>query len=145
MVTRAVYRSNGNPDLRRRRPPRAHLDRRGDGQRRTASPTQLTSGEFDERGAAVVARRQRHLLHVGPRAESYYEPSDADLYRVPAAGGEITKIASIDGPIGIDLGRRPTASASRSSARCNGTAGALVQPARPLGRRRRAGQHAAAT
>ena len=51
VVSRAVYRANGNPDLRRRRPSRAHLGRRRAW--RTAErpdPTSGHGGEFDERG-----------------------------------------------------------------------------------------------
>jgi dipeptidyl aminopeptidase/acylaminoacyl peptidase len=60
---------------------------------------QLTSGEFDE-NAPFWAPDGSRIYFVSDRvAESYYRPPDADLYSVPAAGGEITKVASIEGPI----------------------------------------------
>jgi dipeptidyl aminopeptidase/acylaminoacyl peptidase len=100
VVTRAVYRSNGNPtyvDPDRR----AHIwtvalndkDEKGE-----AKP--ITSGEFDERGVQWSPDGAT-LYFVSDRvAESYYNPGDADIYSVPAAGGEIRKVVSIDGQIG---------------------------------------------
>ena len=83
------------------------------------TPKQITNGEFDERGVAVGARRLDDLLRVESRRRVVLRtPSDTDLYSVPAAGGEIAKVASIDGHDRHRLASRPTASASRSSARC---------------------------
>ena len=49
----------------------------------------------------MVARRRRRIYFASDRvAESYYNAGDSDLYRVPAAGGAIAKVASIDGTIG---------------------------------------------
>jgi dipeptidyl aminopeptidase/acylaminoacyl peptidase len=100
VVTRAVYRSNGNPtyvDGDRHAhiwTIRAHLGDVKD------EPTQVTGGEFDERGVQWAPDGSR-LYFVSDRvAESYYNAGDADLYSVPAAGGALTKVASIDGPIG---------------------------------------------
>jgi dipeptidyl aminopeptidase/acylaminoacyl peptidase len=100
VVTRAVYRSNGNPtyvDADRH----AHIwtvpvNDKGD--RADASP--ITSGDFDERGPQWSPDGAA-LYFVSDRvAESYYNPGDADLYSVPAGGGAITRVTSIDGPIG---------------------------------------------
>ncbi len=100
VVSRAVYRSNGNPtyvDADRH----AHLwvvAMAENGDRPT--PRQLTTGEFDERGAEWAPDGSVIYFTSDRRPESYYEPSDSDLYRVPAAGGDIVKVASIDGTIG---------------------------------------------
>jgi dipeptidyl aminopeptidase/acylaminoacyl peptidase len=100
VVTRAVYRANGNPayvDPDRR----SHIwtiavSDRGE----KPSPKQITSGEFDERGA-TWAPDGAMIYFVSDRVtESYYNTADTDIYRVPAAGGAITKVASIEGPIG---------------------------------------------
>jgi dipeptidyl aminopeptidase/acylaminoacyl peptidase len=100
VVTRAVYRANGNPtytDPDRR----AHIwtvavSDKGD----KPAPKQITTGEFDERGVQWSPDGSA-LYFVSDRvAESYYNPADSDLYRVPAAGGEIANVASIDGTIG---------------------------------------------
>src|SRR5206468_5778586 len=59
----------------------------------------ITSGEFDERDVAW-ARDGSSIYFTSNRVpEAYYQPDDSDLYRVPAGGGAITKVASIDGAI----------------------------------------------
>src|SRR5256885_5989474 len=100
VVTRAVYRENGNPgyvdsehhahiftievlDALDRRPP----------------PKQLTDGEFDEQGIAWAPDGSK-IYFVSTRvAEPYYDEKGSDLYVVPAAGGTIAKVAAIDGDI----------------------------------------------
>jgi dipeptidyl aminopeptidase/acylaminoacyl peptidase len=100
VITSAVYRSNGNPtytDPDRR----AHIwtvafSATGE----KPAPKQITSGTFDERGAQW-SPDGASIYFVSDRvAESYYNPQDADLYRVPAGGGGVTRVASIDGGIG---------------------------------------------
>jgi dipeptidyl aminopeptidase/acylaminoacyl peptidase len=98
VITRAVYRANGNP---------GYIDNDHHSHVFTidvldagpSKPTQLTDGEFDE-GGAVWAPDSSTIYFVSTRvAEPYYDESDAELFSVPAAGGTITKIASIDGGI----------------------------------------------
>jgi dipeptidyl aminopeptidase/acylaminoacyl peptidase len=103
VVTRAVYRANGNPTY-------------VDGDRHTHIWTvpvpltdavgprpeakAITSGEFDERGVQWSPDGST-LYFVSDRvAESYYNAGDSDIYAIPASGGAITKVASIDGGIG---------------------------------------------
>jgi dipeptidyl aminopeptidase/acylaminoacyl peptidase len=101
VVARAVYRANGNPtyvDADRH----AHLwtvavNDKGD----KAEAKQITSGDFDERGAQWAPDGRTIYFASDRVAESYYSAGDADLYSVPAAGGAITKVASIDGQIGL--------------------------------------------
>jgi dipeptidyl aminopeptidase/acylaminoacyl peptidase len=63
-------------------------------------PRQVTSGEFSENNFQWSPDGSR-LFFVSNRVkEPYYYPNDSDLYSVAAAGGEITKVASIDGSIG---------------------------------------------
>ncbi|MBI1874177.1 MAG: PD40 domain-containing protein, partial [Acidobacteria bacterium] len=101
VMTRAVYRANGNPTYVE--PDRhAHIwtipvaDTVSD----EPQAKQITDGAFDERDI-VWAPDGRSIYFVSDRvAESYYLPSDSDLYSVPAAGGAIANVASIDGTIG---------------------------------------------
>ncbi|MBI4485066.1 MAG: S9 family peptidase, partial [Acidobacteria bacterium] len=101
VVTRPVYRANGNPgyvDDERH----AHIFTIAvsDGAMDQPQPKQLTSGDFDE-GGAVWAPDGSSIYFTSDRApNSDYLPDDADLYRVPASGGPIEKVASIDGRIG---------------------------------------------
>ncbi|HXT29091.1 MAG TPA: S9 family peptidase, partial [Vicinamibacterales bacterium] len=100
VITRAVYRANGNPtyvDADRH----AHIWTIGVNDRgEKAEAKQLTSGDFDERGVQW-SPDGTSLYFVSDRvAESYFGPGDSDIYKVPAGGGEIAKVASIDGNIG---------------------------------------------
>ncbi len=100
VVSRAIYRSNGNPtyvDADRH----AHIwtvpvQAGGD----PAPAHQVTTGEFDERGAQWSTDGSTLYFTSDRTPESYYGPSDSDLYSVPASGGSITKVASIEGTIG---------------------------------------------
>ena len=101
VITRAVYRSNGNPTYVE---PEKHghiftvsvSDTAGD----KPAPKQITDGEFDE-GDITWSRDGSTIYFTSTRMpEAYYEADDSDLYSVPAAGGSITKVASIDGSIG---------------------------------------------
>ncbi len=97
VITRAVYRSNGNPtyvDSTRH----THIftvaaTSGGD------KPKQVTEGEYDERDIEWAPDGSK-IYFVSTRVpEAYYEASDSDLYSVPASGGTMTRVASIDGTI----------------------------------------------
>ena len=111
VVSRAVYRSNGNPtyvDADRHAhiwtvpvPPAGLISEKPEARA-------ITSGDFDERGVQWSPDGET-LYFVSDRvAESYYHANDSDIYSVPAAGpstelsagGGVTKVASIDGAIG---------------------------------------------
>jgi dipeptidyl aminopeptidase/acylaminoacyl peptidase len=101
VVTRAVYRSNGNP---------GYVDNDhhshiftialpGVDTRQLPAPKQITDGDFDERGIEW-APDGATIYFVSTRvAEPYYDESDAELFAVPSAGGSMTKITSIEGGI----------------------------------------------
>jgi len=100
VVSRAVYRSNGNPTY-------VDADRHAhiwvvdvDDSADRPTPRQLTSGDYDERGVQWAPDGSSLYFTSDRRPESYYEPNDADIYRVAASGGAITQVASIDGGIG---------------------------------------------
>ena len=101
MITRAVYRANGNPGY-------VETDTAQPTSSRSPCPTapptslkpkQITDGEFDERDIAWAPDGSKIYFTSTRVAEPYYDPSDSDLYSVPATGGSITKVASIDGTI----------------------------------------------
>jgi len=100
VITRAVYRSNGGgydePDRH------THIWTVAgafdtDGERPTPRP--LTSGTFDEENIAWSRDGARIYFTSTRVLEPYYAPSDADLYAIPAGGGDMVRIASIDGEI----------------------------------------------
>jgi dipeptidyl aminopeptidase/acylaminoacyl peptidase len=99
VITRAVYRSNGNPtyvDPARR----THIFTVSAGAGAdTPQVKQITDGEFDEREIEWAPDGSKIYFTSTRVPEAYYEPNDSDLYSVPAAGGTISKVASIDGVI----------------------------------------------
>jgi dipeptidyl aminopeptidase/acylaminoacyl peptidase len=63
-------------------------------------PTQITSGVFDE-DDPQWSRDGQFIYFISTRIEEpYYEPRISELYRVPAHGGDVQKIAGIKGFIG---------------------------------------------
>src|SRR5216684_1769823 len=111
VVTRAVYRANGNPGYVDNEH-HAHIytvavtDGIGD----KPQPKQLTDGEFDE-GGLQWAPDGAKIYFVSTRVpEPYYDESQAELFSVPSSGGGLTQVAAIDGGIsGVSIapdGRR---------------------------------------
>jgi dipeptidyl aminopeptidase/acylaminoacyl peptidase len=99
VITRAVYRMNGPGYL----DPSSHdhiwtVAIPAPGEKAVAK--QITFGEFDENRPTWSPDGSRIYFTSTRTPEPYYLPPDADLYSVPATGGEITKVASIDGVIG---------------------------------------------
>ena len=105
-------------------------------------PKQITDGEFDERDIEWAPDGSKIYFMSTRVPEAYYEPSDSDLYSVPATGGAITKVASIDGTISASarVARRQRIAFVGTPARQSRP---LLQPAGSVRRRRRARQHAA--
>ena len=103
VVTNAVYRANGVADFGYVDPDRpSHIwtVAVSDTSTAPAPPKQITSGEFAEGNFQWTADGAR-LTFVSTRVkEPYYHSPDSDLYSVAAAGGELTKVASIEGTIG---------------------------------------------
>jgi dipeptidyl aminopeptidase/acylaminoacyl peptidase len=100
VVTRAVYRANGNP---------TYVDNEhhshiftvavADGAGDKPQPRQLTDGEFNEDGVQWAPDGSK-VYFVSTRVpEPYFEERGAELYAVPATGGAITKVAAIEGGI----------------------------------------------
>src|SRR5882762_517864 len=100
VITKAVYRMNGAGYLEPDRP--GHIwtvevpKTPGEAQK----AKQVTTGEFSE-GDIVWSRDGSQIYFTSRRVrEPYYESPHGDLYVVKATGGDITRIASLDGPIG---------------------------------------------
>jgi dipeptidyl aminopeptidase/acylaminoacyl peptidase len=77
-------------------------DSRGFDDSTSAAPAAkpLTGGKYSE-GGAIWSQDGSRLFFTSARVdEPYYAQSDSDLYAVPAAGGSIAPVASIDGTIG---------------------------------------------
>jgi dipeptidyl aminopeptidase/acylaminoacyl peptidase len=105
VVTRAVYRANGNPGYVDNHH-HAHIFAiavtetvAGSDPGTTPKPKQLTDGDFDERGMEWAPDSSR-IYFVSTRVpEPYFDESGAELFAVPSGGGALTKVASIAGGI----------------------------------------------
>jgi dipeptidyl aminopeptidase/acylaminoacyl peptidase len=99
VISSATYRSNGGGWTEQDRP--AHLwvtdvtTTTG-----IAKARQLTTGKFSEAGQTWSHDGSRIYVTSGRIAEPEYVDSKTELFAVPSAGGELTKVASINGTIG---------------------------------------------
>jgi len=105
VVTRAVYRANGNPSYVESER-HAHIFTVRVPQPSTAAPggappatTQITDGEFEEHGLAWAPDGSKIYFLSTRVAEPYYDESGDELFAVPAGGGTIAKVAGIAGSI----------------------------------------------
>jgi dipeptidyl aminopeptidase/acylaminoacyl peptidase len=99
VITRAEYRANGEGWLELDRhdhiwtvgvPPNADAP---------PEPNQITHDKYDE-GGIKWSRDGSKLYFTSDRVdEPYYFPPDQNLYSVPVAGGEMTTVVDIDGPV----------------------------------------------
>jgi dipeptidyl aminopeptidase/acylaminoacyl peptidase len=100
VITRAIYRFNGPGYLDLTRPSHLWTIEVPAAGAKAPEPRQITSGELDEDGPVWSPDGSLIYFLADRVKESYYEAPDTDLYAVPAKGGEIRRIVSIDGPIG---------------------------------------------
>jgi dipeptidyl aminopeptidase/acylaminoacyl peptidase len=104
VITRAHYRENNEGYLDFGRPQHIWTTEvpKTPGEIRKAA--EVTSGPFDE-DEIVWSRDSSRIYFTSLRVlEPYYQKPHTDLYAVPAAGGDITKITGLDGAIaGIAL------------------------------------------
>jgi dipeptidyl aminopeptidase/acylaminoacyl peptidase len=66
----------------------------------SAKARQITFGEFDENEPVWSPDGARLYFTSNRRLEPYYDPRSDELYSVPAGGGSMVKVASLDGGIG---------------------------------------------
>ena len=99
VITSATYRSNGGGWNDPERPSHLWAIDVPTGSE-IPKPVQLTAGAYSESGH-VWSTDGARIFFVSTRVDDpYYFAQDSDVYAVPAAGGEITKVISIDGGIG---------------------------------------------
>jgi dipeptidyl aminopeptidase/acylaminoacyl peptidase len=99
VILRAGYRMNGGGYLESDRP--SHIWTvavpQTPGEVHKAKP--VTTGEFSE-SDIVWSRDGSRIYFVSERVrEPYYEPPHSEIYAVSASGGDLEKLAAIDGPI----------------------------------------------
>ena len=103
VITSAVYRSNGGGWNDVDRP--SHLWVTSVRPAEIVKATQVTTGKYSESGHAWSPDGSKIYFTSTRVDDPYYLQSDADLYSVPAGGGQITLVASINGTIN---GPRPS-------------------------------------
>src|SRR3954468_24709835 len=97
VINQAVYRANGAGYRDASRDTHIWTVEVSDDE--NAKPKQLTTGDFDERDITWRPDGSRIFFTSNRVAESYYDRRDTDLYAIPAAGGAMTKVADIEGPV----------------------------------------------
>ena len=97
VITRAVYRINGEGYLDFSRPDHIWTIAFPSDPQNLPKPKQLTSGNFDE-GDIVWAPDGSKIYFTSDRnLEPYYELPSNVVYSIPASGGEASEVARIDG------------------------------------------------
>jgi dipeptidyl aminopeptidase/acylaminoacyl peptidase len=99
VITRAIYRFNGAGYDDPTRP--THIwtvEASADGAAKP-EPKQITSGEFDEGDPVWSPDGTVIYFNSDPVKEPYYVSPDSDVFAVPARGGEVRRVVSIEGPI----------------------------------------------
>ena len=96
VVTRAVYRGDDEGYYDFKRPQHIWIVSAPRNADEKVQPKQLTSGRFDEGG--VVWSKDGAQIYFASlhNDEPYYETAKTELYSIPVAGGEPTKLMTID-------------------------------------------------
>jgi len=101
VITRAVYRANGNPTyVDNERHSHIFTVRAPDDGADKPVPTQITDGDFDEQGIEWSPDGSKIYFTSVRVPEPYYDENDGELFSVGVSGGPLTKVASIEGGIG---------------------------------------------
>jgi dipeptidyl aminopeptidase/acylaminoacyl peptidase len=96
VITRAVYRQDNEGYIDPKHPAHIWIVSAPRSAEEKVKPRQLTSGRFDEDNA-IWSKDGSQVYFTSSRIdEPYYELPRTDLYSVPAAGGNPTKITTID-------------------------------------------------
>ncbi|HKD04224.1 MAG TPA: S9 family peptidase [Terriglobales bacterium] len=97
VVTRAVFRQNGEGYLDFSRPDHIWSIAFPSDPQNLPQPKQLTRGNFDEEDLVWAPDGSKIYFTSDRNLEPYYELPSNVVYSVPAAGGEPTEVARIDG------------------------------------------------
>ncbi|MEO8189006.1 MAG: S9 family peptidase [Acidobacteriota bacterium] len=98
VITRAVYRRNGSGWIDPAHHEHIWTVAVADGETPPV-PRAVTTGRYDE-GEIAWSADGRRILFTSERVdEPYYEPSDSNLYSVPAEGGALETVIDIAGPV----------------------------------------------
>ena len=100
VINQAVYRENDEGYLELDRHGHVWTVRPFDDK---PQPKQLTTGEFDEGSLAWSPDASRIYFASERVREAYYNEGGSELFYVPAAGGDIVKVATIDGDIDMPV------------------------------------------
>jgi dipeptidyl aminopeptidase/acylaminoacyl peptidase len=96
VVTRAVYRGDDEGFFDFKRPAHIWIVSAPQNAEEKVQPKQLTSGRFDEGGVVWSKDGTQIYFTSSHNEEPYYETAKTELYSVPVAGGEPTKLSTID-------------------------------------------------
>jgi dipeptidyl aminopeptidase/acylaminoacyl peptidase len=99
VISRAIYRSNDEGYLDPKRHQHIWILEVPTTSDELTKPVQLTSGDFEERELVWSHDNSRIYFLTQHIDEPYYELPTTDIYSVPAAGGNLEKLATV--PIGI--------------------------------------------
>jgi dipeptidyl aminopeptidase/acylaminoacyl peptidase len=99
VITKAVYRLNDAGYIDPKHPSHIWTQTVPTSAESPAKPKQLTSGEFNEAGPVWAPDGSRIYFVSTRNREPYYQIRQSELYSVPAGGGQITKVAGIEGSI----------------------------------------------
>jgi len=96
VITRAVYRANGAGYLDTKHPQHIWIIAAPGNGADKVTPRQLTSGRFDD-GNVTWAKDSSQIYFTSDHTdEPYYELAKTDIYSVSVAGGQPTKVTSLD-------------------------------------------------
>lgn len=98
VITRAVYRINGEGYLDFSRPGHIWTIAFPSDPQNLPKPKQLTSGNFDEDDIVWAPDGSKIYFTSDRNLEPYYELPSNVVYSIPAGGGETSEVARIDGP-----------------------------------------------
>jgi dipeptidyl aminopeptidase/acylaminoacyl peptidase len=99
VISRAVYRFNGAGYVDPAHPDHLWTVEVPEGGAAAPPPRQLTRGEFDEQAPAWAPDGSRLYVVSDRVKEPYYQDAAEAIYAIPAAGGELVKVASFTGGI----------------------------------------------
>lgn len=96
VITRAVYRFNGAGYADPKHPQHIWVVTAPQSSEQTVQPKQLTSGQFQENNPIWSKDGSRIYFETERVLEPYYELAHTDIYSISSAGGEPTKLLTIN-------------------------------------------------